>query len=54
MGYLNDVMETYSESMQVMEVNLARQINKASAFDGVLSEDEFAELYSLRDFTAQF
>ncbi|CAD8043840.1 unnamed protein product [Paramecium primaurelia] len=54
MTYINEVLVTYSESMNVMEKTFENLINKAQNYEGVLNEDELAELYALKDFVQKF
>ncbi|CAD8048990.1 unnamed protein product [Paramecium sonneborni] len=54
MTYINEVLVTYSESMNQVEQSFTILINKAQQYDGVLNEDELAELYALKDFVEKF
>ncbi|CAK90563.1 unnamed protein product (macronuclear) [Paramecium tetraurelia] len=54
MGYINEVLVNLSESMNFIEKQFASLIYKANEYEGVLSEDELAELHALQDFVKKF
>ncbi|CAD8051768.1 unnamed protein product [Paramecium sonneborni] len=54
MVYINEVLATCCESLSIIEKSFINLINKVQQYDGLLNQDELAELLTLKDFVQKF